>query len=344
MSATQMIDVNALVLNLPPVTVERPYATTPAEQKLANQFATLDTDELRKTYNLLNDAIREKTKPVVEALESANHHWDELLPHLDDMQSMLSQRGEARDKLRAANLPGWSEWFKLYKKDTGLGVTLRAVQKRLAKFRAKDIKKSGKPDSGSNLSKKKQKQLVEAPQCANEKVGAMDGGGDSTQALKTYKQVAMDCDQPGKLPKSIATGESSGSAAAPGLKLAKAVIEQGFGDRFPTALQVLESANVPVPSVPAQVQKQTDAKPSPPMPKGGDWKRMLMSYTELLGKHTDAVFAELDERTLTAAFSNFAQGIADFLCRDSERKLRVIVESTGHNEHLGKVFPTVTGI
>ncbi len=124
------------------------------------------------------------------------------------MQSLLSQRGEARDKLRAANVPGWSEWFKSYKKDTGLGVTLRAVQKRLAKLRAKDNKKSGKPDPGPNLSKKDQKQLVEAPQCANEKVGVMDGGGDSTQAPKTYKQVAMDCDQPGKLPESRATNSS----------------------------------------------------------------------------------------------------------------------------------------
>jgi hypothetical protein len=134
----------------------------------------------------------EKTIAVIAGLAAVNRDWDELLPLLDEMQSFLSQRGESRDKLRAADLPGWGDWFKSYKQDTGLNVTLRAVQKRLASFRAKGAKSRKKPYPVPHLSVKNQRRLLKAQQFANEMVAAIDNGANYAEPVKLYKQIAMD--------------------------------------------------------------------------------------------------------------------------------------------------------
>jgi phosphoglycolate phosphatase-like HAD superfamily hydrolase len=121
--------------------------------------------------------------------------------------------------------------------------------------------------------------------------------------------------------------EKSEQVLVSAIELAKAIIEQGLGGEFPAALSLLTSSNIPVPGVvPAPAWKRDTKHVEPDLPKGGDWRKLLNSYNQVMGKNTDAVFIGLDLRTLTQAFANFVQGIADSLCRDSSKKLRVTAE------------------
>jgi hypothetical protein len=122
---------------------------------------------------------------------------------------------------------------------------------------------------------------------------------------------------------------------ASAVQLATSVIEQGLGGKFPAALDLLKAANIPVPSVvSAPAQEQEAIRVVSSLPKGGDWKKLLLGYRQDFGKHTDAAFSGLDESAAKTVFLNFTQGIADFVCRDSDKKLRVTVETTGHKEHI----------
>lgn len=133
-------------------------------RKLANQFASLDAGQAKKTFADLSEAIRDKSEAFACAYKGAAEKWDELTPHLSQMQSLLSQRGEQRQAvLREAGLPTWTEWFESFKKDLRLKISLRAVQKKLAKLRDKrvggkdanveDRGRSAKPESEAALYK-----------------------------------------------------------------------------------------------------------------------------------------------------------------------------------------------
>ena len=130
--------------------------TSPRE--LANQFASFDAKQTKKAFADLSEEIRGKAEEFACACKGAAEKWDELTPHLSQMQALLSQRGEKRQAvLREAGLPTWTEWFEGFKRDLGLKISLRAVQKRLAKLRdqgaggkgggAENRRKRAKPES-----------------------------------------------------------------------------------------------------------------------------------------------------------------------------------------------------
>lgn len=105
-------------------------------RKLANQFASFDAEQTRQAFADLSEEIRDKAEEFACACKGAAEKWDELTPRLSRMQALLSQRGEKRQAvLREAGLPTWTEWFEGFKKDLGLKISLRAVQKRLARLR-----------------------------------------------------------------------------------------------------------------------------------------------------------------------------------------------------------------
>lgn len=111
-------------------------AKTPP-RRLANKFASFDAEQTKKAFADLSGKIRETSEALIRAYNVAVEKWDELIPQLSEMQSLLSQRGEKRRAvLREAGLPTWTEWFRNFKKDARLKVSLRSVQKRLAALRA----------------------------------------------------------------------------------------------------------------------------------------------------------------------------------------------------------------
>jgi hypothetical protein len=119
---------------------------TAPQEKLANQFASVEICALKKTFIDLNDLIYAKATGVSEHLSSANRTLEDLLPYLGEMQSFLSQRGSGHNQFRKAGLPSWTKWFRKFNAETGLDVSIRAVQKQLAKARGtKPRKKSEHP-------------------------------------------------------------------------------------------------------------------------------------------------------------------------------------------------------
>ena len=94
--------------------------------------------ELKAAFDEINSEIQSHTSELVRGTAIFKTASDAVLPHLDKMQSLLSQRGANKAErdayaamLRDAKLPGWMEYFDGLKLDVGL----RAVQMQLQEYR-----------------------------------------------------------------------------------------------------------------------------------------------------------------------------------------------------------------
>jgi hypothetical protein len=67
--------------------------------------------EIRIKYDDLNKQINTKLRIYVASARKAKTDFDALLPELDRMQAMLSQRGRLRKLMDTAGLPTWTQWF-----------------------------------------------------------------------------------------------------------------------------------------------------------------------------------------------------------------------------------------
>ena len=67
--------------------------------------------ELRNKFDDLNNQINTKLHTNVASARKAKTDFDAMLPLLDQMQGMLSQRGRLRKLMNTAGLPSWTEWF-----------------------------------------------------------------------------------------------------------------------------------------------------------------------------------------------------------------------------------------
>ena len=120
-----------------------PEATRSSE-KLANQFASFDAEKTKKVFSELDEDIRKKSDAAVSALERAVDRWEDLVPKIAEMQALLSQRGEKRRAvLTQAGLPTWTQWFDSFMKKRGQRLSLRSIQKKLAKLRERNAAGSG---------------------------------------------------------------------------------------------------------------------------------------------------------------------------------------------------------
>ena len=88
-----------------------------------------------------------------------------MLPLVDQMQSMLSQRGSRRKLMTTLGLPTWSEWFEDFRKQLHEDITVRTIQRRLRVYRevppAKDVNVVAK-ESIRQLESKRQAEKLDA--------------------------------------------------------------------------------------------------------------------------------------------------------------------------------------
>jgi hypothetical protein len=272
--------------------------TTAVPQEHANQFASFSTEALKKTFDDMNEAIHAKATTVSRDLSSFKSGLENLLPYLNEMQSFLSQRGSAKEKLHAAGLPTWTAWFEKFNEHTKLNVTLRAVQKQLAKLRSTKPRKN--PDPPVSIPQRDQRRLLKVNQYANEMVAAIENGANYSEPLRDYKKVAMDSVRIGQL---LESGElnvdSEGESPAPALV---------------AAADSVNSAPVTQMAVSAASQ-ETPVNPQPlPLPKHGDWSGLVASVNKLSGKHLKAVLSGLEADVAANALEKFAQKIAQTYC------------------------------
>jgi hypothetical protein len=111
-------------------------------------FATCVTN-LQAEYRALNSTIQDLT---TELLAEHSRFVDKvetvLIPMLDRMQKVLSKRGElhavvicgeitAPEVADLDALPTWTEWYETFRERVNLSLSLRTVQRKLAKLRGK---------------------------------------------------------------------------------------------------------------------------------------------------------------------------------------------------------------
>jgi hypothetical protein len=92
--------------------------------------------ELQAEFLALEKQITIKLYIFVDLAVNAKLAFDDLIPELDKMQAMLSQRGSKRNLLNVAGVPGWEEWYTEFEKRCALNYSFRTVQRRLKEYRA----------------------------------------------------------------------------------------------------------------------------------------------------------------------------------------------------------------
>jgi hypothetical protein len=99
--------------------------------------------EILAAYTGLNGQILARIDSYVEQAVKAKDELESLLPLVDQMQSMLSQRGSRRKLMDTLGLPTWSNWFEDFRKSLHEDITIRTIQRRLRVYRevppAKDV-------------------------------------------------------------------------------------------------------------------------------------------------------------------------------------------------------------
>ena len=173
-----------------------PKASRPSK-KLANRFASLDAEQTKQVFSELSEEIGKKSDAAVSALERAAERWEELVPKIAEMQALLSQRGEKRRAvLTQAGLPTWTQWFEGFKKEHGLRLSLRAIQKRLTKIRDRN---SDGTDATPKTKQQAVKRVGDKPQCKE---------GDDAAKAKLQAQFNAAKEKHAELRKRIASLES----------------------------------------------------------------------------------------------------------------------------------------
>jgi hypothetical protein len=91
--------------------------------------------ELSDAFFQLEKQITVKLDAYVAQAVKAKTDFDALIPLLDQMQSMLSQRGSQRRLMDTLELPTWTEWFSEFRDRLGEDFTLRTIQRKLRQYR-----------------------------------------------------------------------------------------------------------------------------------------------------------------------------------------------------------------
>lgn len=91
--------------------------------------------EIQQEFLDLHRKINSKLDIFNSKASEAKLLFDDLIPDLDLMQAMLSQRGRYRRLMDTIGLPSWTDWFKAFQKRCALDYSLKTVQRRLKDYR-----------------------------------------------------------------------------------------------------------------------------------------------------------------------------------------------------------------
>jgi len=264
----------------------------------------LETLEMVTTeFEGLNKSAHEKATGIATIAKALAVAWDELLPILSKMQSLLSQRGENRKLLHDANLPTWSGWWKSFQKETGLHVTLHAVQVRLKKFRS-----MGNPMDASKhrrgqavqLSAGNQVRVLTKLQCANEMAKALKAGAEYRDLLEEFLSSGIDSEH---------------------IDRWITVIREGANTLESALMPTVSTAAAPnsVANTPALSQQPVKAAQPLVMPKTGDDRGLFDLVSESWGYQIRTALEGLPQEAMVNVFGAFVMKLAHAHCQyDSE--------------------------
>jgi hypothetical protein len=196
-----------------------------------------NAEAMREFYEQLDRAIAQDCNRFAEHLVRAEIVLKSgLMPRLDKMQALLSQRGRNHELAKKLKLPKWSEY--LAKVAREIKVNIRTLQRNLKYFREPKQRVPKDKPKPVVLTKKQQRRILEAVLIANEAVNAAEHNGDVFTPLQEYKKVALDSEEIGSLLESTAPDP----VIALGIDLARAVLANRDAKRI--AKRFLEAAGV----------------------------------------------------------------------------------------------------
>lgn len=163
-----------------------PLGAAPTFQSVAD-FLSAYTDK-KKTIDDLTTKFMDKTGEAKRA-------QDDILPHLADMQSLLSKKGTNHHLVIAARknghkIPWWTEYYESYKDK--LWESLRTMERRIAAYRSDPtVPAPGTSDRDAvpHLNKAATMALIEGNHRAVEMVDALEAGRDAKHEITEFKAV-----------------------------------------------------------------------------------------------------------------------------------------------------------
>lgn len=177
---------------------DAPSKTRADSARVESGYENLGPNATKAAFEELNSVLDSLAEQVIQTI-------DQIIPHLAEMQSLLSQRGKARKKvLKQAGLPSWSDYGKAYA--TKLDCSFRTIQdhitgiQRNGKSGPSQSTKNGqqpKRDGGSKRSNpwhadaKDSRAMAEAQLAINDLIAAFEAGADLEPAYQQYKKVAV---------------------------------------------------------------------------------------------------------------------------------------------------------
>jgi hypothetical protein len=163
-----------------------PQAVTPTASDSVSDFVSVYSDKKK--------IIDDLTGKFVDTAAEAKQAQDAILPHLADMQSLLSKKGTNHNLVIAARkqghkIPWWTEYYESYKDK--LWESLRTMERRIAAYRKDPTAPVQKPDRDPlpHFNKTERKALVEGNHCAVEIVAALEAGRDAKEEIADFKAV-----------------------------------------------------------------------------------------------------------------------------------------------------------
>lgn len=130
-----------------PVAMGEELATDAASLKITKNELTTRVASIIAEYSELDPNINDLTNELLAEHRKLTGRIDnELMPSLNRMQMLLSQRGELHALLatdpslageldQLGNLPTWTEWFEMFRSRFDVAMTLRTVQRKLKLLR-----------------------------------------------------------------------------------------------------------------------------------------------------------------------------------------------------------------
>jgi hypothetical protein len=116
--------------------------------------------EVHAAYVELNGRITVRRDIYVDSAVKAKTDFEALLPLLDEMHSMLSQRGSKCKLINTLGLPTWPEWFEVFCERLPADLGIRTIQRRLREYRNRD--RETPPPKDVNVLAKESIRLLES--------------------------------------------------------------------------------------------------------------------------------------------------------------------------------------
>jgi hypothetical protein len=145
-------------------------------------------------YNAKKKTIDVLTGKFVDRAGEAKKAQDDILPHLADMQSLLSKKGTNHHLVIAARkqghkIPWWTDFYATYK--DRLWESLRTMERRIAAYRKDPTAPEPKTDHDPvpHFNKAARKALIEGNHKAVEIVAAVEAGRDAKNEIADFKTV-----------------------------------------------------------------------------------------------------------------------------------------------------------